>query len=184
MHPDPCTRPRIIPHSTFTRLKKHVAQESRNQTNQTPNKRRACACYAHLVTCLGKLGAARLVPLSPTSPFSLLSLPPLFYCGSYPRHVRRSHRKREQCRGIAILCKQPRAVSALTCFPSLFRSPSSHPLVVSTLHSASAPALVLALRRVAQCTRLVLYPRCISTMRLLLIPSLLYRVTGKLWHWR
>lgn len=44
----------------------------------------------------------------------------------------------------------------------LFRSPYSRSLVVSTLHSASAPALVLALRRVAQCTRLVLYPTCIS----------------------
>lgn len=158
------TYARIVPLSIFAVKETRVAQNV--EIKQPPDKRWACACYAHLVTCSGKLGAARLVPLSPPFPSSPLSLPlprALFLCGSYPRHVRRSHRKREQCRGIAILCKQPRAVSALTCFPSLyFVPPSSRSLVVSTLHSASAPALVLALRRVAQCTRLVLYPTCIS----------------------
>lgn len=78
------------------------------------------------------------IPLSTT--FSLLCLILFSKCSSYPRHVRRSYRKREQCRGIAILCNQPRAVSALACFPSLFRCLSSlflSPLSCSCIDCAS-----------------------------------------------
>jgi len=90
----------------------HKDLETKQTTFLPPaDKWRACTCYAHLVTRLGKLGAVRLVPLSPLSPSPLLLLslpllPPLSNCSSYPaRHVWWNHRKQEQCRGIAILCK-------------------------------------------------------------------------------
>lgn len=42
-----------------------IKQTTPSPPPSRPDKRRARTCYAHLVTRLGKLGAARLVPLSP-----------------------------------------------------------------------------------------------------------------------
>lgn len=65
----------------------HPLEETRHtriskSNKPTPDKRRARTCYVHLVTCSGKLGAARLVPLSPPFLFPphsrLLRLHPLF----------------------------------------------------------------------------------------------------------
>lgn len=48
---------------------RNASHENLEIKQTTPDKRRAGTCYVHLVTCSGKLGAARLVPLSPPFPF-------------------------------------------------------------------------------------------------------------------
>lgn len=133
MHPDL----RVLAHmrasspvSTLACLKKRVARESPNQTNQFPtNGGRALVTLILLLALAVKTRGSGSSSFTAVPLFATLITLSLFHRGSYPRHVRRSHHKREQCRGIAILCKHPRAVSALVCFPSL-----SPPVVVSTLH--------------------------------------------------
>lgn len=53
----------------FSPSRRNASQENLEIKQTTPDKRRARTCYVHLVTCSGKLGAARLVPLSPPFPF-------------------------------------------------------------------------------------------------------------------
>lgn len=72
--------PRHHPPSVLSSKKRvtRISKSNKLLSALHPDQRRARTCYAHLVTRLGKLGAVRLVPLSPPSPLSLFSLPFLF----------------------------------------------------------------------------------------------------------